>query len=682
MKKRIVAIVVVCALFVGAYYLGGNSAISNNGLTTEFSLENAMAKAGNEAKLSAIEEILPTEKIEHNLALGSAEAGLNCPVSFFLQDLQNLDPHDTISMLKACNVSNISVPLVWRFLEEKEGVFDPSEYDQLLQPYVDAGFHFIFLIDAGNRHIYNQNGDVVTFSLPDWVLSSESITRQIDFLDRQDSEYGLSYSNPINQQRFLQYCEQTVTYFGVKYAESLVGFAPCIMNEFEIKYPQTQYAFTDFSNEALCAFRKYLQNKYTTVDVMNKTLATSYPGFSSVSFPVINYSNSITDGSLNDDPLFADYMQYREQAIIDYITPVYKMIRETGNTVIAYFGQPLSGHDAIYGAGVVTKLSSLIDIAVIDFNFHNGYNEVYDSIIPAMLVNYVHNAGYPEVWAGLYFERIPYLDHLDFLQQTIDYIAEDGLAKGYEIGGLLQTIRERGIDAAPMMKYGIKKRADSPKIAIYAGEWDFYKDHGEKVRYFDYFSDTLLQMYKIVRFELGYPVDVLCDEVILQDKLDQYDLLIIPTQFYVEDQVREKIEQYIVSGGKALMDLRFGEWDNFGNNTGSWSDTCFGIGGKEAFCIAEDKLLSTIGSPIGEGINYSLKSYYPAVPNVYAMYPLNEERVHPLFTNDAGKYIGLYTDNTIVLGFQPQIQYKYTESIQEQNKAVEIINAAILFLLQ
>jgi len=682
MKKRILAIVAICALFVGAYYIGGNSTTSNDILsTTASSQENIMVEEENAAKLSAIEEVFLSEKTKSNLALGSAEAGLICPVSFFLQDLQNLDPHDTISMLKACNVSNISVPLVWRFLEEKEGVFDPSEYDQLLQPYVDAGFHFIFLIDAGNRHIYNQNGDVVTFSLPDWVLSSESITRQIDFLDRQDSEYGLSYSNPINQQRFLQYCEQTVTYFGVKYAESLVGFAPCIMNEFEIKYPQTQYAFTDFSNEALCAFRKYLQNKYTTVDVMNKTLATSYPGFSSVSFPVINYSNSITDGSLNDDPLFADYMQYREQAIIDYITPVYKMIRETGNTVIAYFGQPLSGHDAIYGAGVVTKLSSLIDIAVIDFNFHNGYNEVYDSIIPAMLVNYVHNAGYPEVWAGLYFERIPYLEHMSFLQETIDYIAEDGLAKGYEIGGVFHAFREHGVDATPTMKYGITKRKEPSRIAIYAGEWDFYKDHGEKVRYYDYFSDALSQMYKIVRFELGYPVDILCDDAILQDKLDQYDLLIIPSQFYVDVAVRDKIEQYISANGKTLMDFRFGEWNVNGLNTGSWSDPYFYIGGKEALRIAEEHVISIADSPVRKG-DYLIRSYYPALPNVYAIYPSDDERAHPLFTDDIGRYIGVFTDRTIVLGFQPQIQYKYTDSEEEKQKSINIIREAIAYLQQ
>ena len=49
-----------------------------------------------------------------------------------------------------------------------------------------------------------------------------------------------------------------------------------------------------------------------------------------------------------------------------------------------------------------------------------------DSVIPAMMTNYLKNAGYPSVWTGLYLERMDYLENIAFLQETVDYAAASG----------------------------------------------------------------------------------------------------------------------------------------------------------------------------------------------------------------------------------------------------------------
>lgn len=613
--------------------------------------------------------------------IGSVENAERCPVSFFLSDLQFIDSNETIPLLKECGASIITVPLVWRFLEENRGEYDPTEYYNLLEPYVDAGFKFIFIIDAGNRYIMDNNNEFVAYCLPDWLLTSEACTRQVDFLGQTQSIYGFSYSDPKNQELLLSFCKQTIDCFGEKYKDSLIGFAPCITSEVEIKYPQTQYAYTDYSDEALARFREYLQSKYTTIEILNSALNTSYSSFGDIELPIINYRNTIISGQLNDDPLFENFMRFRETALVDFITPVYQLIHDNGYTNVAYFGQTISPHDSIYAAGVSTQLADYVDIAVIDFNFYNGYNEDYNSIIPAMLVNYLKNSGYKTVWAGLYYERIPYLDHLDFLQKTVDFIAADGLADGYEIGGIFTELSVKGKEAAPNTIYGITRRGEQAKIAIYLSEWNFYKSHGEELSHFDYFLDGISQMYKIVRFELDYPVDILCDKAILNNRLQDYDCLIIPTQYYVDPEVRSYIEEYINNGGKAIMDFRFGEWNSDGTWTGEWSDEAFGIGGKEYVKDVNLDLLSCEGSPAATIKNYALRTYYSSVPVVYYLCSNADNAAKPLFNDINGNEIGLYTENTVVIGFQPQIQYRYCKDNKEREDAVKLIKQLIDYLL-
>ncbi len=676
--RRKKGLLIVCAflLCAGAWLLG-RSVIVPVRESTSIVEEDTI----NEEQRIALESVFPEEYRGERQALDAAKKGKNCPVSFFLADLNNLDPEETVKMLDACQVSILSIPLVWSQLEPEEGVFTPAVVDELLAPYVEAGFRFIFLLDGGGRQIADRNGKIVANSLPEWVLAREDTSRQCDFLDREDVRYGLSYSNVTNQELYLTFCLKTVEYFGNRYADRVVGFSPCVMNEFEIKYPQTLYAWTDFSLDALGGFREYLRAVYGTAAEMNTRLETSYAGFSSVSIPVISYNNTIVSGTMSDDPLFADWQRYREDTLISYVTPAFEMIREKGYKTVAYFGQTLSGQDAIYATGVVTRLADQVDIAVIDFNFYDGYGEVYDCMVPAFLVNYVKNAGYPCVWAGLYFERIPYLEHQEVLQDAVNAVAADGLAEGFEIGGIAETFWKIGQKAKPQLTYGINRREEKPRIAIYAGEWNFYKSHGEQIRYYNYFSDALIQMYRILRFELQEPVDVLCDAALISGAAEKYELLVLPGQFYVDPIVREAVEAYAEAGGKILMDFRFGEWDEKGSASGGWSDACFGIGAREALRTMKTKLVAVEDVPIQGLPELTVRSLYPGVSNLYAMAPLENSGAKALYRDDTGRYYGLCTEKTVVLSFQPQIQYKYAESEEERQTVVELLRSVVNYLL-
>ena len=671
----------VLMLYIGAYFFGQyvtiplthrNDAAVVEAQTAKLSSENTA-----ENTLTAPEEKL----LNKNLAAGSAEKGEKQNVSFFLADLQYLDPQETIDMLNACQATTMTVPLVWRELEKEKGNFNPSVYDELLTPYVEAGFSFIFLIDGANRPICDSVHDTIDdYSIPDWVIAEDSIERQRDFSGGIDDTYGWSYTSETSRELYLAFAEKTIDYFGSKYAGQVVGFAPGIQSEFEVKYNQVGYCWTDYSTSAVEQFRDFLREKYGSIEQMNVCLNTAYIDFALVNPPIITYNNSFMNGVLNDDPLFYDFQMYREQALVECLIPFYNLVHEMGQKTVSYFGQLLTPMDAIYATGVGTKLGSYVDLAVIDYNFYNGYDVQYDSILPAMMVNYLHSAGYPEIWAGIYLERVQdFIDNVDFFRETIDYVSADGIADGIEVGGLLQIFQNGGKNAISTLTYGLTERTQQPKIAICAGEWVFYKSHGEDVSCYNYFTDSVSQLYKIIRFELGYSVDILCDDAILNGALSEYELVFLPAQIYVEPQVRACVEAYIEAGGKAIQDYRYGEFDASGNTVGSWSDEYFNIAAREAKC--EELNLTAVEPSVGPGAEtIRVKNYYPNIANAYSIASADGS-CNYLFKDEGERYYGLYTSNTVVLSLQPQIMYRYAQSEEERAGCVALVDDMIRLMI-
>lgn len=624
------------------------------------------------------EEPTPPEPVKGEaLASGAASRGDGAEVSFFLADVQYLDLDETIAMIKDYGVTTLTVPLVWSFLEPERGKYTMEAYADNLDKLADEGFHFIFIIDGAARKL-TDDGKVVARSIPDWVYSEGGAVKMMDFLGSTSGENGpLSYSSEINKRLYLDFAGKTIEAFGARYSEHILGFAPAVMPEFEIKYPQENFAWTDYSEEALESFRQYEKDCYGSIDKLNEALGTSYLHFSELVFPVPTINNSISTAEFYDLPIYVEYQRFRESKLMDYVIPVFDLIREKGYRSFAYFGQVLHPHDGIYAAGIAVKLSDHVDVAVIDYNFYDGYGVVLDSVIPAMMTNYMKNAGYDEVWTGIYLERIDVLENEEFLQETIDYTAASGCSDGIELGGL-QEVKDEDRTEVDLV-FGLEKRKEPASIAIYTSEWNYYHSHGEKPAFINYFNDSLTQMYKIIQFELCLDVDILCDEAILDGSVKDYDLLIVPGQFFVSEAVKAGIEEYLDEGGKVLQDYRFGEWNEFAQNTGSWSDEYFGIGAREA--LRRDEELTVLDPAFEELGTVHLNTTYDIIPNAYAIAGTSDDTQY-LFQSEDGRFYGIHTDNTICLCYQPQVQYKYTASEERRAEYVQVISIAIETLMQ
>ena len=658
----------VILLFVGAYFFGTKVSVPYRQRRAEL---NRMSESE-----PAQAPVAPVAAKAPPLASGAAEQAQRAPVSFFLADIQYLDMDATIKMLHDYNVTALTVPLAWSMLEPKRGEYTMEAYVDRLDRFAQEGFQFIFLIDGAARRIVH-DGKIVGRSVPDWIYAEAGAVPAMDFTGATSGENGpLSYAYDINRQLYLDFARQTLEAFGKRYSEKVLGFAPAIMPEFEIKHPQENFAWNDYSEAALEGFRNYEKAQYGSIDKLNAMLGTQYLNFSELLMPVINYNNSIAAGAMSDASLFVDFQRYREQLVLDYVSPAFDLIHEKGYKTFAYFGQVLHPHDGIYATGVAVKLADYVDTAVVDYNFYDGYSLVLDSVIPAMMTNYLKNAGYPSVWTGLYLEGMDYLENIAFLQETVDCAAADGCSDGFELGSI--TV-EAGNEANAALNIGARKRDGQARIAVYASEWNFYHSHGESPAFINYFTDCVSQMYRILQFELGMDVDILCDEAVLEKGLNQYDLIVLPGQFYVSDKVRETVEAYIKGGGRALQDFRFGEWNEYGGNNGAWSDDCFDIAAREA--LHEERTANACDPDFMDLGTVTFTAPYAVIPNVYAVAGTSEDSRY-LFKDEAGKYYGTRTENTICLCYQPQVQYKYAKSEEERQACVRAIQIAVDALLK
>lgn len=566
-------------------------------------------------------------------------------------DIVYEDVDSVIEYVNALGCNALTVPVAWNLVEQEDGIIDYSIYTSIFDALIEKKIQIIVVIDAGGRPIL-KDGNIVGYSIPSWVYEKYPEDIALNF----DGEGGnsLDYFSDKHISELLEFYNKTLDWLNDNYKDNIIGVAPGIMGEFEIKYAQTGFKWQSYTDNAKCAFRNYLLDKYESIQQINETLMTDYDNIDEIELPIIDYNNTVAFPNA-DEVLYTDFMSFREDGIVEYAQNFTDAIRKHGFDTIGYFGQFMFPIDAIYASGVVQKCADLFDIAVIDYNFYDGYKVQYNSDIPAFLTNLVYNLGYEKVITGLYFERLSLDGKDDFIKELCSNIKRDGHSSGIEVGSMAyKTDNIFGFDVK-------STEYEESKIAIYTSEWNFYKTHGEYEEYQNYLSDSVVELYHILEFELNIPVEIISDNNILKGDLKNYDLVFFPCQMYIQRDIIEDIENYKQNGGKIIQDFRFGEYDNYGNV----------INGSCVFEIESQMAISGEYNISGKkDLNYefALSPIYDVVPTAY-MY--SSEKTNKILMGQDSGYLCFMTENTLTWGFQPQLQYmqsgneKYCEFIKD-----------------
>ena len=553
------------------------------------------------------------------------------------------NPERIISDLnKSGNYNSITLPIAWSIVESVESQYDFSAYENVLNAITNAGYNMIIVIDTGGRPILKNNVIVDTSTIPDWLFTKYPTACSQDFEGNKTN--SLDYFAGDATEAIKKFYKETIDWVGNNYGDYVEGFAPGIMSEFEIKYPQTGFRWESYSEKAQNAYRAYLKEKYINVDNVNAMLGTDISDFSEITMPVVNYNNSIVSVNTEENGLYTELMEFRENQIVRFTKQFTDIIKNEGWESIGYFGQCMFPIDAIYCTGVILKCVDLFDIAVIDYNFYDGYKEVYDSDWPPFLTNMVANLGYKKVYTGIYFERISLDGRQEFVSELNRKITIDGHSSGLEIGSLTNNTSEKVDFSIPKE---VKK--EKSKVAIYTSEWNYYKTHGESEAYLNYLSDSTIKLFSVLQYELGIPVEVITDTNVLQGQLKEFEILFLPCQMYVSDSVVKEIETYALNGGNIIQDFRYNEYDNYGNAKNEHNNELFGIGAVSA------KSEKTKIRYMKEKVKLPIEVTYENIPTHYYFAKAHEN--HEYMFEKGKNSIGIKTDNTIVWGVQPQLQY-------------------------
>lgn len=476
-----------------------------------------------------------------------------------------------LKSIKKHGFSHVTFYLNWSDIENQKDQYQFSHYYKYLDAIVNSGLSLILVLDMGGRSYLDENGKKIpdTSTVPAWIYKNHPDLVMKNFSG--DYQWQLDFTDELIKNKSTEFVEKTVLHFSNRYPRKILGFAIGLQEEHEIKYGQTGYQWRDYKESTQRDFLK----KYGT------------------SQPRIDYNNNIQLGPQKIEPLLHAHKEYRENRLRNATCLYAKVIQKSGSLAIGYFAETFTSHDAIYATGVVEKLADCIDIAVIDFNFYDGYKLIPDTDVLPTLANYLASLGYKQIMVGAYaevwerqkktHELIPYINH------TITQALSQANVIGFEVGGFQRQAtagQSATIDTEKLSTISIKSPNDKSapqkqkiRIGILGSSTNFYVWHGERSAGRNIHRDALFAAYKILSSQPELDVHVIGEKNMLQEDpiIQSFDAILVPHQAALPQSIKSKLTTYWKEGGTLIQDMRLGEFDENGAATADWMNEVFGI---------------------------------------------------------------------------------------------------------
>lgn len=491
------------------------------------------------------------------------------------------------------NHATLYVP--WRDVEPVAGQFQFDKFDRQVTHLKQKGISVILLLDFGGRVYFDDNGTMTESTVvPTWFALKAPEAFMRDFSGNITRQ--LSFTDPLAREHVERFIDAAVRHFLGQHQGAILGFAIGLQDEHEIKYGQTGYSWRDYSERARQQFAA--QHR--------------------AALPVINYNNEIGQVRPHPEPLLSAHRRFREAQLKEATCRYARVIQKHQASAIGYFGETFTSHDAIYATGIVEELADCIDIAIIDFNFYDGYALTPNVHTLPMLANYLAHSGYRRIMVGGYAERWNHAGKLDALLPTLKASIEKALQNpavvGYEIGGFQgtaptqsSTVNFGQLSRLKIVPPATATRAPHKRIGVFASKSNFYFWHGERSHGRNLHQEALTQAYALLSAQPDFAVSVIGEKA-LRDApalIRSLDAIVVPHQAALPDSVKQQLKAYWSAGGTLVQDLRLGEFRDDGTPTNDWLHDVFGI--KSVHWSREPAEVVYQGAPVQ--INMGGRSY-------------------------------------------------------------------------
>lgn len=500
----------------------------------------------------------------------ASNAAAEPQVSTLIVMPQDLSKNPQIaSDLRRRGINHATVYLNWADVEAQPGHFSFSAYEPYFDRLTQSGLSLIVILDMGGRAYFDSAGKHLPgrTTAPEWLYQQEPNGFMKNFSGKFTPQPD--FMNPTVRQYSARFVRNAVTHLSKRYPGKITAYSIGLQEEHEIKYGQTGYQWRDYADAAQTAFHKQ----------------TGAP------LPVINYTNDIAQGLPKTEPLLHTQKQFREARLKDATCFYADAIRGQGGRAISYFGELFTAHDAIYATGVVEQLADCLDIAVIDYNFFDGYRLSADARVLPMLANYMASIGYKQIMVGAYAEQWERMKKTDELLPVIRRTLSSALAQtnviGYEVGGLQRKLNEHQTGTLDLEKLqSLRVQPPAPMvtsakftIGILASTTNYYVWHGDRSGGVNVHREALLETYNLLSAQPDFEVHIIGEKNLsaADPLLQRLDAIIVPHQAALPASVKQQLTAYWKNNGTLIQDMRLGEFDENGKPVFDWMHEVFGI---------------------------------------------------------------------------------------------------------
>ncbi|MGB6115023.1 MAG: beta-galactosidase [Comamonas sp.] len=504
----------------------------------------------------------------YSLWLTPVRAQPNLVSSVTLNAWDLADPAPVAQKLAKAGFNHVTLYVPWAEVEPHEGSFQYEKFDRWIAPLAKQGIRFILVLDFGGRPYFDDQGHRTSHSvIPAWFMSKHTGAMMRNFSGEVTKQ--INFTNQEARLLTSRFVDRSVRHFSGVHGNAVTGFAIGLQEEHEIKYGQEGYQWRDYGNE----FTRMFKEKFDTA------------------VPVINYNNEIAQAHRRFEPLLSDFLKLRDADLIRAVCHYAAIVRSHRQLAVSYFGEIFTSHDAIYGGGVVENLGSCVDIAVVDFNFYDGYRLKPDSDILPLMANYLAHNGFKKIMIGAYGERWANSGKgsslLPHVRQSIQKALQNRQVIGYEIGGFYEIgplDQVQSVNFDELARLDIERplrQTGRPKVRIglLASRTNFDFWHGERSNDRNIHQDALVGAYALLSDMQNVDVVVFGERALAQDAelVNSLDAVFVPHQVVLADSTKKRLSDFWSSGGVLIQDMRLGEFAADGSETNDWMHDVFGI---------------------------------------------------------------------------------------------------------
>lgn len=567
-----------------------------------------------------------------------------------------------VSDLQRRGINHATVYLNWTDVEAQPGQFGFSTYEPYFDQLTQSGLSLIVVLDMGGRPYFDSTGKQFPnrTTVPEWLYKQEPGGFMKNFSGQFTPQPD--FANPTVRQYSARFVRNAVAHLSQRYPGKITAYSLGLQEEHEIKYGQTGYQWRDYADAAQAAFRQQ----------------TGTP------LPVINYTSDIALGLPKTEPLLYAQKQFREARLKEATCFYADAIRSQGGRAMSYFGELFTAHDAIYATSVVEQLADCLDIAVIDYNFYDGYSLSADARVLPMLANYMASVGYKQIMVGAYAEQWERVKRTAELLPVISRTLSTSLAQsnviGYEVGGLQRQLdphRTGTIDLEKIQSLRVKPSAPLSATAkftvgILASTTNYYVWHGDRSGGVNVHREALLETYDLLSAQPDFEVHVI-GEKNLRDTdplLKRLDAIVVPHQAALPASVKQQLTAYWKKNGTLIQDMRLGEFDENGKPVFDWMHELFGI--ETLHWKPRGGIFMT-----GDGQILRLKPSRKLYTGYAAMTPRPGYRLLAADIVNKRQGIMVRGERTLAFGFTPQLVDDSTRAMWQKIFVREIVNTVL-----